>query len=281
MRMLKIGDFNTLKVKRMSRGGCYLDGGDREIYLPKAETPKRAVPGTSLQVFVYNESKNTLGATTRQPLAKVGDFAPLRVVSTTEFGAFMDWGIGKDLFVPKKNWLHSLHAGDRVITYLMLDFERSGVIGTCRLEPYFDRDTSKLDFNQEVDLLVWEKTKLGVMVVIDNRYEGLLYHGEIFEPVKIGDRKTGYIKKVREDGLVDVILQPQGFKPAAEQASHTILTALKRSGGFLPLHDKSEPQEIYEQLRMSKKLFKKTIGSMYKQHQITIRDDGIELIRSE
>ncbi len=279
--MLKIGDFNTLKVKRIARGGCYLDGGDREIYLPKAETPKRAAPGTSLLVFVYNESKNSLGATTVQPIAKVGDFAPLPVVSTTEFGAFMHWGIHKDLFVPKKNWLHSLHAGDVAVTYLMLDYEKNGVIGTCRLESHFDRDTAKLDFNQEVELLVWEKTKLGVMVVIDNRYEGLLYHGEIFEPIKIGDRKTGYIKKVREDGLVDVILQPQGFKPASEQAGHTILTALKRAGGFLPLHDKSEPQEIYERLQMSKKLFKKTVGTLYKQQLITIRDDGIELIRSE
>lgn len=278
--MLKIGDFNTLKIKRMSRGGCYLDGGDREIYLPKAETPKRVAPGAELQVFVYNESKNSLGATTRLPAAKVGDFAPLRVVSTTEFGAFMDWGITKDLFVPRKNWRHALHAGDIAVTYLMLDFEKTGVIGTCRLEGHFERDTSALEFNQEIDLIVWEKTKLGVMVVIDNRYEGLLYHGEIFEPIKIGDRKTGYVKKVREDGLVDAILQPQGFLPASEQAAHTILTTLKRSGGFLPLHDKSEPQEIYERLQMSKKLFKKTIGSLYKEQRITIRDDGIELNRN-
>ncbi len=277
--MLKIGNYNSLKVNRMARGGCFLDGGSQEIYLPKAETPKRAAPGVELKVFVYNDAKNSLGATTGHPWAVVGDFAALEVVNTTNFGAFLDWGIEKDLFLPKKNWKGTLHPGDTAVVYVMLDYEQTGVIGTCHIEHHFDHDTSGLDFNQEVSLLVWNITKLGVQVIIDNRYDGLLYHGEIFEPIKIGDRKTGYIKKVREDGLVDVILQPQGFKPASEQASVTIVSALKKAGGFLPLHDKSDPQEIYKRLQMSKKLFKKTIGALYKDQKIILRDDGIELKR--
>src|SRR6056297_794857 len=277
--MLKIGDFNTLKIIKTSRGGCYLDGGQREIYLPKADTPRGAAPGGELEVFVYNDGKNSVGATSRQPTAKVGDFAPLKVVSAADFGAFLDWGIEKDLFVPKKNQSSPLNEGDTAIVYVMLDYEQTGVIGTCLLDPHFDTDTSKLEYNQEVSLLVWDITKLGAQVVIDNRYSGLLYHSEIFEPIKIGDRKKGYIKKVRDDGLVDVVLQPQGFLPASEQAAATIITALKRGGGFLPLHDKSEPKEIYSRLKMSKKLFKKTIGALYKEKKINLREDGIELNR--
>ncbi|MFO7730185.1 MAG: S1-like domain-containing RNA-binding protein [Spirochaetia bacterium] len=275
--MLEIGDYNTLRVVKVARGGCYLDGDSREIFLPKADTPAGTVPGDELQVFVYNDGRDSLGATMKVPLAKVGDFAALKVVSTADFGAFLDWGLDKDLFVPKKNWNEPLNAGDTAVVYLMLDYEQTGVIGTCLLDPYFDPETEDLQFNQEVSLIVWEFTKLGAKVVIDNRYCGLLYRGEIFEPLKIGDRKTGYVKKVREDGLVDVILQPQGFLPASEQAAATILDALKRAGGSLPLHDKSEPREIYDRLQMSKKLFKKTIGALYKEQKITIHQDGIEL----
>jgi len=145
------------------------------------------------------------------------------------------------------------------------------------LDSFFTGDTTGLSPNQKVSLLVFSESRLGFEVVIDNTYRGLIYHDEIFESVKVGDRKTGFIKKIREDGQVDAALQPQGYKPAADMAGETILKALKREGGFLPLHDKSTPRDIYDRLKMSKKLFKKTIGGLYRDGTISIKADGIEL----
>ena len=292
--MLRIGDFNKLTVTRLGRGGCFLDAGEKEeLYLPKKESPKDIRPGDEMEVFVYNESKEKLGVTTVEPIAKVGDFAPMVVTSITDFGIFLEWGISKDLFVPRKHLPErekphrgrksdqgagergELKRGDIIVVYLTLDYEKKGVIGTTHLASHFDRETSGLEPNREVELIVFELTKIGAQVVIDNRWEGLLYHGEIFEPVKIGTRKQGYIKKIREDGLVDVALRPQGFVPASEQARKTILAALDREGGYLPLHDKSDPKEIRNRLHMSKKLFKNSIGNLYKDGLISIEDGGI------
>jgi hypothetical protein len=278
--MLKIGDYNTLKVTRLSRGGCYLESGEprqQELYLPKKETPPGTRPGQSLKVFVYNESRQTLGATTAVPLARVGDIASLSVKEVTSFGAFLEWGIGKDLFVPRKYWKQPLHKGDRAVVHLRLDFEKLGVIGTCDVEPCLTSGSGSLEPNQEVRLILFEATRLGYKVAIDGMYQGLLYHGDIFESVKVGDEKTGYIKKIREDGQIDVVLQPQGFKPASDAAGEAIQKALRRAGGFLPLHDKSRPEDIYSHLKISKKLFKKTIGVLYKEGVIEIQEDGIRL----
>ncbi len=278
--MLRIGDYNTLTVLRPSKGGCVLDAGDEgELYLTKRDTPVGTRRGDRLRVFVYNESKDRLGATMAEPNALVGDFAPMVVTSVTSFGLFLEWGISKDLFVPKKHLpqreKQTIAAGDILVVYLTLDYEKRGVIGTTHLSSHFDRDTSGLSANKEVDLIVYTITKLGAQVVIDNRWDGLLYHGEIFEPIRVGDRKKGYVKKIREDGLIDAALRPQGFVPASQEAGRTILNALEKEGGFLPLHDKSDPKEIRRRLQMSKKLFKNTIGVLYKEGLLEIRDDGI------
>lgn len=279
--MLKIGDYNTLQVARLARGGCFLESGDPiqpEIYLPKGETPPGVRPGRSIEVFVYNESKEKLGATTRVPLAKIGDFASLTVKEVTSFGAFLEWGISKDLFVPRKYWEKPLHKGERAVVYLRSDFEGRGIIGTCLIEEHLSVDAGDLQLNQEVDLILFAVSRLGYSVIIDGRYEGLLYHSDIFETVQVGDEKTGYIRKIREDGQIDVALHPQGFVQASDAASETILKALRRAGGFLPLHDKSRPQEIYASLKISKKLFKKTIGVLYREGAIEILEDGIRMV---
>jgi hypothetical protein len=279
--MLKIGDYNTLKISRFDRGGCYLETGEAkqaEVYLPKRETPEGTRPGDRLKVFIYNESKDRLGASTGMPLARVGEFAALRVKDVTSFGAFLDWGIAKDLFVPRKFWNRPLHKDETVVVYLKLDYEQWGVMGTCQFDNFLSEAPADLRANQEISLLIFSKTRLGFEAVLDGRYRGLLYHDEIFEPLKIGDRKTGFIKKIREDGLVDVSLRPQGFRPAADMAGEIILKALRKEGGVLPLHDKSSPREIYDHLRMSKKLFKKTVGVLYREGTIKIREDGIELL---
>lgn len=281
--MLKIGDYNTLKISHFARGGCFLETGEPkqpEVYLPKKEAPAGTRPGDRLKVFIYNESKDSLGATTGMPLARVGEFAALRVKDVTSFGAFLDWGITKDLFVPRKFWDRPLHKGEIVVVYLKLDYEQWGVMGTCQLDHFLTIPPADLKVNQEVSLLIFSESRLGFEAVIDGSFRGLLYHDEIFESLKIGDRKTGFIKKIREDGQVDAALQPQGYKPAADMAGEAILKALKREGGFLPLHDKSSPRDIYDRLKMSKKLFKKTIGGLYRDGTITIRKDGIELSKS-
>ncbi|MFP4490068.1 MAG: S1 RNA-binding domain-containing protein [Spirochaetaceae bacterium] len=288
--MIFIGEFNSLKINRITRGGGFLDAQEEgELYLPKKEIPDDAVPGDTIEVFVYNESKEKLGATTREPFAELGEFAPMVVTSITDFGVFLEWGIPKDLFVPRthlpeRKKPHSprehrqkekLKEGDILVVYLTLDYEKRGVIGTTHLSSHFDKDTSALSVNQEVDLIVYEITKLGAQVIIDNRWDGLLYHGETFEPVHIGDRKKGYVKKVRGDGLVDAALQPQGFIPASREAEETILHALEKEGGFLPLHDKSPPDEVRKRLHMSKRLFKNTIGTLYRRGLLLIEEEGI------
>jgi hypothetical protein len=287
--MLHIGDYNTLEVLRITRGNCILGAGEHEIPLPLREAPKQTRPGDKLKVFVYNESKERLGATTHTPLAKVGEFAVLPVNDVTDFGAFLEWGLSKDLFLPRKYFPRSgegehgatrsrersVEVGERVPVYLIPDYHKRGVIATARIEEHFDRDTSMLEANRQVELLVFELTNLGARVVIDNRWEGLLYRNEIFERIAPGDRKSGYIKKVREDGLIDAALQPQGFPAANRKARETILRTLEKHGGYLPLHDKSDPEEIRRMLQMSKKLFKNTIGNLYKTGEIVIEERGI------
>jgi len=283
--MVHIGDYNTLTVLRINRGSCILQAGEREIPLSGKEVPQETRPGDTLRVFVYNESKERLGATMRTPLAKVDEFAVLPVKEVTDFGAFLEWGLSKDLFLPRKFFPkqsgksheqpHIPEVGERLPVFLTLDHEGQGVIATCRIEEHFDRDTSTLEPNRKVDMLIFELTRLGAKAVLENRWEGLLYRNEIFEVLSPGYRRKGYIKKVRDDGLVDAALQPQGFPAASQQARETILEALDSHGGFLPLHDKSRPEEIRRTLQMSKKLFKNTIGNLYKAGVITIEKNGI------
>lgn len=301
--MIQIGQYNTLTVTRLFKGGCFLSddpvlneretedaerarnapgstGPGTEIYLPKGDTPKGAGPGDTINVFIYNEAKEKIGATTQTPKAVVGDFASLEVTSVTGFGAFLDWGISKDLFVPKKYWRYPLQEGDNAVVYLTLDYEKKGVIGTCHISDHFINASGALEPNRKVSLIVWDISDLGVSVIIDNRYSGLLYRQELFETLTIGDTTEGYVKKVREDGLVDAALRPQGFKESTTDARDDILNALSDSNGFLPLTDKSPPDQIKERLGMSKKLFKKTVGGLYKDGTISIEESGIRLVAS-
>ena len=274
----ELGRYNVLPVKNLSKTGCYLDGGSCDIYLPKKDMPKVTRPGDALRVFIYNDSKDSLKATSMTPKAIVGDFAALMVKSVTNFGAFLDWGIDKDLFVPHKYQRISLQEGDITVVYLILDYEKTGVIGTCQLESYFEKDISDLQVEQKVELLVLNFLNIGVGVIIDNKYSGLLYKNEVYEKLNVGDSRTGYIKKLRSDGRLDVSLRRQGFKPASEDAKAIILKALKESNGFLPLHDRSSPSHINRRLKLNKKIFKKTIGGLYKERIISIEKTGIRLL---
>ena len=276
--MIEIGKFNTLTVTKLSNGGCYIGDGSREVYLPKIDMPKETQPGDTLEVFIYNDARDSLKATTRKPNAVVGDFAALKVITVTDFGAFLDWEIDKDLFVPTGCQNIPLREGDTAIVFLTLDYNRTGVIGTCKLETYFDKDTSALQEKQEVELLVFSLSSIGFRVIINNKYSGMLYKSEVYENLRIGDKRRGFIKKPRPDGRIDVALQQQGFIASSKDAEVIILKALEDSGGFLPLYDKSSPESIKKNLNMSKKIFKKVIGGLYKEGVISIEENGIRLI---
>ena len=279
--MIKIGEYNTLAISKYEKGGCFLEAGESEIYLSKKDTPKNSEIGDTVKVFIYNDAKNSLKATTQIPKAVLNEFAVLEVVSVAEFGVFLDWGIEKDLFVPVKYQRTSLIVGSLVVVRLILDYEKTGVIGTCRLDSYFDKNISILSENQKVELVVFSMSAERVRVIINRKYCGVLYKNEIFQKIRIGDIKTGYIKKIREDGLIDVALQPQGFIAASGDAKEVIIKALKKNSGFLPLHDKSSPEKIKNKLNLSKKIFKKTIGVLYKEGIIKIEENSIHLITEE
>ena len=278
--MLKIGKFNKLKISEKQKGGAYLTDGKDTVYLPKIDVPSGTREGDELNVFIYNDSKDSLKATTTAPIAELGDFACLTVKSVTDFGAFLDWGIEKDLFVPVREQYNKLYKGDNAIVYVILNYEENGVIGTTRLRRYFHKDIEKLKNGQKVELLVYSKSKLGMLVIIDNKYPGLIYKNEIFEKIEIGDKRTGYIKKLREDNKIDVSLKPQGYKAVINERT-VILDALKNADGFLPLNDNSDPGQIKKTLNMSKKLFKKTIGGLFRNEVIIIDEDGIYLSKKK
>ena len=284
--MVKIGDYNILKIKRMYHGGAFLiDGEDinedsPEVYIDGLDIPDDMAPGEELNVFVYNDSKGSLRATLDQPHATVDQFAALKVVSIQDFGAFLDWGIKKDLFLPNRRQTLPIIEDSVVVLRLVLDYEKQGVVGDTDLEIYFDRDTSALKEDQEVDLLVYGSSPLGIMVIVDNKYPGLVYRSEVFKEPETGDKIIGWISKIREDGKLDISLKRKGYY-AVIDSSESLLQLIKDNDGFLPLHDKSSPGDIKEKLGMSKKLFKKIAGGLYRDGFITIEETGLRLVKEE
>ncbi len=246
-----------------------------EILMPAYEMPDDVRTGDTLKVFVFMDGKDLLKATIIKPRAKVGEFAALKVKSCTKFGIFLDWGIKKDLFVPVRKLRGELKEGDLAVVQLVPDDDGMGVIGNGLMEGCFSNDLSRLKENQKVSLLVFGLSNLGFRVIIDNKYQGLLYRNEVFEELRIGDLRQGYIKKIREDGRIDASLRPQGYRSSSRDACQTIMEALDAQGGKLYLHDKSSPDAIKKQLQMSKKLFKKAAGSLFREGKIRMEEDGI------
>ena len=274
--MLEIGKFNKLVVSRSVDFGMYLESDHGDILIPKKYVPEGTKIGDALDVFVYTDSEDRLIATTLEPYGIVGEFAAMRVKDVTNFGAFLDWGIEKDLLVPNSEQHRKLHVGQMTVVRLCLDERTERVIGVGKLNPFLSKDFSALQEGQAVNLMVYDHTDLGIMVLIDDQYSGMLYENEVFEPLEIGDKKKGFIKKIRPDGKIDVRLFKEGVA-AIDASKDTILKKLKASDGFLPYHDKSDTDAIKEAFQMSKKSFKKAIGGLYKEGKIQILDDGILL----
>ena len=254
---IKIGNYNTLKMTRVAERpnphafggketfGIFLDGGkEGEILMPQKYVPEHVRVGSDVHCFVYLDQDERLIATTEKPLAKVGDFAYLKCSWVNEYGAFLDWGLMKDLFCPFREQKRGggLHKG------------------------------------AEVDLLVWQKTELGFKVIINNRYAGLVYKDQIFQYIHTGDRVKGYILNVREDGKIDVSLQPIGRRQTLDFAG-TLLEWIKAHEGHCPFSDKSDPDDIKREFQVSKKVFKKAVGDLYKKQLITISDKGLDLVK--
>lgn len=275
--MLRLGDYNKLTVTKTVDFGIYLDGGDEgEILMPKKYVPEGCKVGDELNVFLYLDKDEMLVATTQTPLAKVGDFAFLKVAWVNEYGAFLDWGLLKDIFCPFREQKMKMEIGDGYIVHVHIDSETHRIVASAKIERYFSLDFPPYKHGQEVDLLIWQKTELGFKVIIDNSYPGLIYRDQMFKNVHTGDRMKGYIDIVRNDGKIDVTLQPTGRK-MTESLSEELLDYIKRHDGVCRLTDKSPAEDIYREFQVSKKNFKKAIGDLYKRRLIVINDDALTL----
>lgn len=274
--MLKIGEFNELEVLKETDFGVYLISDEDEILLPKKYVPEGLAVGDKINVFIYKDSEDRLVATTITPKAKVGDIAYLEVKDTNRYGAFLDWGLEKDLLVPFSEQKMKMVAGNKYFVKVYFDEKSKRIAATSRINKYISKEVSDLKEGEEVDLLVYKFTELGVSVIINSKYMGIVYKNDIFIRIDVGDKLKGYISKIREDGKIDVSIRKRGFNKVIE-SKETILQKLQETNGFLPLTDKSSPEEIEDALEMSKSAFKKAIGMLYKQRKIEITDSGIRL----
>lgn len=273
--MLEFGRMNQLKIYEIDEEGAWLRAGREEILLPKRELDEEISKGDTVSVFVYADASGNPVATLRQPFAEVGEFALLRASQVNVHGAFMDWGLFKDLLVPVKEQLEPMKPGRRYLVKVRLDRE-GRPIGTARVEKGLSAVDETLSEGQEVDLIVWEFTEIGAKVIINHRFRGLLYKDEIGERLKYGDHLKGYIRQIRADGKVDCTLN-MGTRSDRDEARAKVMKALIDHDGFLPLHDKSPAEDIQEMLGLSKKLFKKGVGGLYKAGLVELTDDGIRL----
>lgn len=283
--MIEIGRINTLTALRHTSVGVFLgDLSDRtsqdfnnDVLLPNKYVPDALEMDDAIDVFVYTDSEDRPIATTLTPAIQRNEFASLPVVAVTSAGAFLDWGLEKDLLVPHREQAFPMQVGRWYVVFMYLDQRTSRLVASSKLNRFLDPDVRELYVGEEVQLLAYETTDLGVNVIINNRYKGLIYANEIFRTVQPGDPLIGYIKAIRDDNLVDVSLQKAGFENVEPNAQR-ILATLKAENGFLPLTDTSPPDTIYSSLEMSKKTFKKAIGTLYRERKIIIEDSGIRLV---
>ena len=275
--MIEIGKYNTLKVVKSVSFGVYLDGGEGvEILLPLRYVPMDTKPGDEIEVFIYHDNEGRLIATTARPYATVGEFQFMEVKDVNDAGAFLDWGIMKDLLVPFREQRIPMKEGKWYLVYVRLDPVTKRIMASSRVDKFLDNTPPLYEYNEEVNLLVTDQTDLGYKVIINNQHWGLLYYDEVFQRLERGERLKGYIKEVREDDKIDVSLSPLGYQKV-EGIADTVLKTLRQKGGYIAVHDKSDPDLIYSLFHCSKKAFKQAIGSLYKQRLIKLEDKGIRL----
>ncbi|MEL1244361.1 S1-like domain-containing RNA-binding protein [Flavobacterium sp. DGU11] len=276
--MIEIGKYNTLKIVRDTQVGLYLSDGNEDILLPNKYVPREWDLEEEIIVFVYLDHEERPVATTLEPYIYLNEFALLRVNFTNKFGAFLDWGLEKDLFVPFREQARPMEKGKRYLIYMYMDEKSNRLVGTSKINQFLKNDELTVEEGDEVDLIVSHITEMGINVIINEQHKGLMYKDEVYEDLRTGDRVKGYIKTIRPDNKIDVSLQKKGFENI-EPNAEKVLDELRASRGFLRLNDDSHPEDIKTVLKMSKKTFKKAIGTLYKQKLIEIKEDGIYLVR--
>ena len=275
--MIEIGTYQTLQASRGTANGMYLcDETGREVLLPAGEEPEDLLKGDRLLVFIYKDSEDRPVATRREPKVVRDQFARLQVREVTKFGAFLDWGLPKDLLAPFSEQRQKMVKDEWYTVFVYLDEQTERLVASNRLEKFLQPEPLTVRPGEEVELFILHRTELGVNVIINDRHRGLLFYRDLSEPVQPGERRHGYVKSIKEDNKIDVSLQPPGYARVPPSADR-ILRRLQQKGGFLALNDKSDPERIQAELQMSKKTFKKAIGALYKQRRITIEGDGIRL----
>jgi predicted RNA-binding protein (virulence factor B family) len=282
--MIKVGEYNTLKVIREVDFGLYLDDGDEGILLPKRFVPKGVSIGDEVKVFLYHDGEDRLIATTQQPKGILGDIVKLRTISVTEHGAFLDNGLMKDLFVPKSKQQQVMIPNGEYLVKIYLDEQTGRLAATEKIEPFLSNEELTVKELEVVDLIVYRRTDIGYVCIINNKHTGVLHHNEIYRNITAGDRFTGFIKKIYPEDKasdlryrIDVSAGKPGYN-RVEDETEKILRLLSENEGFLPYHDKSDPEEIYSFFGMSKKTFKMTTGNLYKQRKISFEKGGIRLV---
>jgi predicted RNA-binding protein (virulence factor B family) len=275
--MVRIGKPSTLEVVKFTDQGAYLDGGPYgEILLPNRYVPEGCKEEDEIEVFIFFDSEDRIVASTIFPKVMVDEFGYLNVVAVTSFGAFLDWGLPKDLFVPFREQAVKMEKDKSYLVYVYVDHTTGRIVASSKINKYLDKEEIDFVEGDEVKLIISNKTDLGYNAIINGKHLGIIYSNEIFKPVKTGDRVNGFIKKIREDGKVDLSLEKQGYEKV-DPVSAEILEKLKVSNNFLPYSDKTDPEVIKSELGISKKTFKKAIGLLYKNKQITIEEEGIRL----
>lgn len=278
---IEIGKFNKLQVVNIADHGVYVDGGEEgTILLPNRYVPDGLDIDDWVEVFLYFDSDDLLIATTETPKAFVNTVELLKVIDTNPVGAFLDWGLPKDLLVPFSEQQHPMKEGESYMVYVFHDHNTDRILASSKLNRYFEEEPEGLQEKQAVDLQISDKTELGYKALIDNQYLGLIFHGDAFRPLAIGERLQGYIKAIREDGKIDLIIS-QHSSVANHGLEDQILAFLKVSGGASDLTDKSDPDRIYNQFKVSKKKYKNALGALYKRKLIVITREKISLVKAQ
>lgn len=277
---IALGQYNQLEIIGETGQGLLLgDDGEQRVLLPKSECKESFSTGEELTVFVYIDSKDQLVATLKKPLVTVGQFAWLKVVDVTPVGAFLDWGLPKDLLLPYAEQKFEPQVGRRVMVRVYID-NSDRLAASTRLNNFLEEDGSQFNSGQPVNLLIAEKTDMGYKAIVDNSHWGVLYQSDLYQPILVGQQFSGYIKKVRDDKKLDLTLNKTGFSQV-EVVAEKIIERLQQHEGFLMITDKSPPEMIYSIFKVSKKVYKKSVGVLYKQRRISIEDKGIRLLTEE
>ncbi len=276
---MEIGRTNKLKAARATDNGFYLEDNEHnEVLLPNAYVTENLSIGDEIEVFIYRDSEDRLVATTLKPYVQLEEFAFLQVKEVNKYGAFMDWGLLKDLMVPFAEQPVKMEEGEWYLIFLLIDEQSQRLIGSGGLNEFVYSDEIDVKTGDEVDLLLYKMTDLGMNCIVNNMYKGLIFKSDIHKNIRPGDKLKGYVKQVREDGKIDIRLEPIGYENSIDQNSDIILLAIKEKDGFLNLTDKSTPEDIKSTLGLSKKAFKKGLGKLYKKKMIELKEDGIKLI---